>query len=411
MGQVYVIRKEAGVALSPGGGIQQIWMPGQSNEPQRFAGVTGGIGDLGRHAVTQQYVAKPIEEASSKNQLAFREGDIYGARGLNIRSKLDETPDFDPSQDRGQQIADQMARRGAQQKVFDRSAKYGQKGANFGRGLAAGIGVLAGAVNLANAGAQGQDALTGGLGAAQMGSMTYQQGKKPLSEAGGEVGAQVGARSVRVAEPTAAKQHQPPDAVGIAAPNPMPKPTPEQQQAARDSAAMRAYGQDPKAVPATLGHYGAFADKRAEKDQAQALSMIGVQNPYNLSSQYNPQGNPLTDVQPSPTKIGVAGQPQLRLYHEDTGEELPSPQPQVAPATTNTQQEQTDPNITGNIIGDELNTQGQLPGATPQQTGEIIAAAKNPAAEATDTEASMASQGHTKKMVGVVGSKKIVGVI
>ena len=419
MGQVYVIRKEAGIALSPGG-IQQIWMPGQSDEPQRFTGVTGGIGDLQRHPVTNQYEAAPVmskpDDKGRKTELGMHTGDIYGARGLNIRSKLDETPDFDPSQDRGQQIAEQMARRGAQQKVFDRSATGGQIGANVGRGLAAGIGVLAGAVNLANAGAQGQDALTGGLGAAQMGSMTYQQGKKPLSEAGGEVGAQVGARSVRVAEPTAAKQHQPPGAVAIAAPNPMPKPTPEQQQAARDSATMRAYGQDPKAVPATLGHYGAFADKRAEEDQAQAMNMIGVQNPFNLSSQYNPQGNPLTDVQPSPTKIGVTGQPQLRVYGED-GNELPSPQPQIAPATTNTQQEQTTAQ-SGAAIADELNTQSKLPGVD-NTANEIKNATQtpegsdpsNPAAkEMSGEEQSMAKNG-IGKMVGVIGSKTIVGVI
>ncbi len=417
MGQVYVIRKEAGVAFSPGGGMQQIWMPSQDNSaPQQFAGVTGGIGDLQRHPVTQQYEAAPImsepDDKGKRTELGIREGDKYGARGLNIRSKLDETPDFDPSQDRGQQIAEQMARRGAQQKVFDRSAKYGQRGANVGRGLAAGIGVLAGAVNLANAGASGQDAITGGLGAAQMGSMTYQQGKKPLSEAGGNVAAEVGARSVRVAEPTAAEQVMPADGPQVAAPNPMPKPTPEQQQAARDSATMRAYGQAPKAVPAKLGHYGPFAGKRAEEDQAQALGMIGVQNPFNLSSQYNPQGNPLTDIKPSSTKIGVTGQPQLRLYGED-GNELPSPQPQVAPATTNTQPEQTAAQ-SGAIIGNELNTQGQLAGAPdpndPTESGKIIDENTKAAKAQSGQNNSMADNG-IGKMVGVVGSKRIVGVI
>ena len=425
MGQVYVIRKEAGIALSPGG-IQQIWMPSQLDEPQRFAGVTGGISDLRQNPVTNQYEAAPImsdpDDKGRQTELGYREGDKYGARGLNIRSKLNENPDFDYSQqigpmtaDRGQQIADQMARRSAQQKVFDRSATGGQVGANVGRGLAAGIGVLAGAVNLANAGAAGQDAVTGGLGAAQMGSMTYQQGKKPLSEAGGEVGAQIGARSVRVAKPTPEKQVMPADGPQVAAPNPPVKVTSTQQD--RDNATMAAWGQDPKGKAATLGHYGPFADRRAEEDQSQALNMIGVQSPYQTN--YDKQGNPLTDVQPSPTKIGVTGQPQLRLYGED-GNELPSPQPQVAPATTNTQPEQTAAQSGAAIADATTGNQQTLVGVdnTAQQIKDATTKTpegsdpENPAAkEMSGKKPSSTDLSMVGKMVGVIGNKRIVGVI
>ena len=169
---------------------------------------------------------------------------------------------------------------------------------------------------------------------------------------------------------------------------------------------MSAWGQDPQGKAATLGHYGPFADRRAEEDQSQAMNMIGVQSPYQTN--YEKQGNPLTDVQPSPTKIVVAGKPELRLYHEDTGEELPSPQPQVAPATTNTPQQ--DPKITGNIIGEETG-QKKLVGVE-NTANEIKNATQTPEGSDPDNEAAKEMSGKKQSSTdqSMVG-KMLVGVV
>ena len=401
MGDIGVLHKGLQQILTPRG--MELQYDFSANN-QGGAPFVGGQGEMG--ALTQtpadasgnfQYQAPTLDDKGTQ-----RMGDIYGATGLNQRRDL---VGVEP----GSAPGTRMAQDQAQQQVFEQSGQAGQKAQErverFGR-MAGGLGAL---VSLANAGASGQDAFSGGMGA--MGAYQSTAGQIGATSRGaGERAAKRAARKVAVASPTRTEQE---DLTNYTAPpTPAPKPTPEQQQAARDSATMRAYGQDPKAVPATLGHYGPFAEKRAEEDQAQALGMIGVQNPFNLSSQYNPQGNPLTDIKPSSTKIGVTGQPQLRLYGED-GNELPSPQPQVAPATTNTQPEQTAAQ-SGAIIGNELNTQSQLAGAPdpndPTESGKIIDENTKAAKAQSGQNNSMADNG-IGKMVGIVGSKRIVGVI
>lgn len=394
MGQVYVIRKQGQVALPMGNNM--MYLQGMENSgPQVVQGVNqAGVGGLQQNPMTQQYEATPQMDESGKNEIGVYEGDKYGARGLNINPQFNQNLAFGPM------TAEQAPIHEAQKKVFDRSAKYGQRGANVGRGLAAGIGVLAGAVNLANAGAQGQDALTGGLGAAQMGSVAYQQSKKPLSEAGGEVGAQVGARGVKVETPQ------------VASPTPVAVAPPTHTEYGEDQ--MTNYGVKPIMSTNIRGEEVPFqsemARTRAMRDTHGDSEVFGTRiSPANTTAaEVDEMGMPV-QVERKNGMVAVDGGPPGLDVGAKPREQAAAQQARnvnVAPATTNT------PEPTAATSGAAIAAETQLPGATPQQTGEIIAAAKNPAAEATDTEASMASQGHAaKKMVGIVGNKRIVGVI
>jgi len=398
MGQVYVIRKEAGVALSPGG-IQQIWMPGQSNEPQRFAGVTGGIGNLQRHPVTNQYEAAPImsepDDKGRQTELGHRAGDIYGARGLNINPKFNQNLSFGPV------TAEQAPIHEAQQRVFDRSARYGQTGANVGRGLAAGIGVLAGAVNLANAGAQGQDAITGGLGAAQMGSMAYQQGKKPLAEAGGEVGAQVGARSVGVTKPE------------VASPNPVAVAPPTNTHTEDEMTNMRS-GKEVTMSTDRHGNPVPFTSEAARRG-AKHRSDLNIGRNVDPDTNQSP-----VDHMGMPTAVGVeetgmvtgGGDQSTWPTGSQQGDEqaqAAANKVQVAPATTNTSQQTVSQSAAA--IAAETG-QGQLPGAPDPNANSAAAdviAANTTAAEAmsgkkpSSTDHSIVNQSfNPMRFIGVI---------
>ena len=399
MGNVGVLRKGLQQILTPRGmELQYDFSANNQGGPP----VIGGQGQMS--ALTQtpadtsgnfQYQAPTIDDKGTQ-----RMGDIYGATGLNQRMDLTRT-------EVGAAPGTRMAQNQAQQQVFEQSGKAGQEAQRNREVLGNMFGGIGALVSLANAGASGQDAFSGGMGA--MGAYQSTAGQIGATSRGaGEAAAKRAARKVAVASPTRTEQE---DLTNYTAPpTPAPKLTPEQEQRERDKATMSAWGQDPQGKAATLGHYGPFADRRAEEDQSQALSMIGVQSPYQTN--YDKQGNPLTDVQPSPTKIGVTGQPELRLYGED-GNELPSPKPEVAPATTNTEQEQT-VEQTGTTIANELNTQGKLPGAPnptdPTESGKIIDENIKAAKAQSGQEKSMADDG-IGKMVGVIGSKRIVGVI
>ena len=390
-------------------GLQQILTPRGMELQYDFSAnnqggppVIGGQGQMSELTQTPadasgnfQYQAPMIDDKKTQ-----RMGDIYGATGLNQRMDLTQT-------EVGAAPGTRMAQQQAQQQVFEQSGKAGQEAQRNREVLGNMFGGIGALVSLANAGASGQDAFTGGMGA--MGAYQSTAGQIGATSRGaGEAAAKRAARKVAVASPTRTEQE---DLTNYTAPpTPAPKLTPEQEQRERDKATMSAWGQDPQGKAATLGHYGPFADRRAEEQQSQALGMIGVQSPYQTN--YDKQGNPLTDVQPSPTKIGVAGQPELRLYNKDTGEELPSPKPQVAEATTNTTQQ--DPKITGNIIGQETG-EAKLPGAPdpndPTESGKIIDENTKAAKEMSGQKQSSTDQSMVGKMVGVIGSKRIVGVI
>jgi hypothetical protein len=172
--------------------MQMFYTQSQEAPTQQFAGVTGGIGDLNIHPVTQQYEAKPRMDESGENELGMHIGDRYAATALNQMNR------------RNLKEGETRAL-GAGQTAFDRGSKYGEMAHNFGNRMGSTIGVLAGLTQLANAGAAGQDAFTGGVGAYQTGQVTADSVKKPLAEGLGGAAANIAGRSVGVVKPEVAE--------------------------------------------------------------------------------------------------------------------------------------------------------------------------------------------------------------
>lgn len=385
MGQVYVIRKEGKLALPMGNNM--MYLQGMENSgPKTVPGVNPqGMAGLQTNPMNQQYEAKPQMDASGKNEVGVYDGDKYGAQALNQMNRRNMKEGETRAIDAGQT-------------AFSRGARYGQTGANVGRGLAAGIGVLAGAVNLANAGAQGQDAITGGLGAAQMGSVAYQQGKKPLSEAGGNVGAQIAANSVGVQKPI-----KPPitnSSVVIAPPT---HTTDEMTNMRSGKEVTMSTDRHGNPVPFTSEAARRGADYRSN---------------LNMGRDVDPKTNQsLVDHMGMPTEVGteetgmVTGSGAQSTF--PTGSQQRDEQAQaaanpvkVAPATTTTQ---TTPQ-SGAAIAAETG-QSQLAGAPdPTQSGQIIDENTAAAKAMSGKKNSMTENGLVGKMVGVTGSKRMVGV-
>ncbi len=399
MGQVYVIRKEAALAVPSGvPGMQIMYQPGMENRgPQLVQGVNPqGLAGLQTNPMTQQFEAKPQMDDSGKNEIGVYEGDKYGSMALNQmnRRKLGEgeTRALD-----------------AGQTAFDRGAKYGQIGANVGRGLAAGIGVLAGAVNLANAGAAGQDAVTGGLGATQMGSMTYQQGKKPLSEAVGGTAARMAGRSVGVIKPE------------VADPTPQvaePTPTHTEDEMINMRGKVPIMTTDKHGLPV---EFGARANNPGARARSQGGSTLRVNQNIGRDTSVDTNYSPV-DHMGMPTAVGVeetgmvtgGGAQSTFPTGSQQGDEIAQTaanKVKVAPATTNTQPEQTTAQSSA-AIADATTGQSKLVGVG--DTAQQIKDATTQTPEGSDPENPAAKEMSGKKpsstdqsMVG----KMLVGVV
>ena len=407
MGQVYVIRKEAAVAVPSGvPGMQIMYQPGMENRgPQLVQGVNPqGLAGLQTNPITQQFEAKPQMDDSGKNEIGVYEGDKYGARSLNINPKFNQNLAFGPV------TAEQAPIQEAQKKVFERGAKYGQRGANVGRGLAAGIGVLAGAVTLANAGAAGQDAVTGGLGAAQMGCVTYQQGKKPLSEAGGEIGAQIGARGVKVETPQ------------VADPTPQvaePTPTHTEDEMINMRGKVPVMTKDKHGLDV---EFGARANNPGARARAQGGSNLRVNQNIGRDTSVDTNYSPV-DHMGMPTAVGVeetgmvtgGGAQSTFPTGTQQGDEVAQAaanKVKVAPATTNTSEPTAA--TSGAAIADATTGQPKLVGI--ENTANEIKDATNPKpAEGSDPENPAAKEmsGKEQKMTKLASSNpmRFIGVV
>ena len=443
MSQVYVIRKEFTPAVPIGGsmpgGMQMMYSPSQEAQTQQFAGVTGGIDDLNIHPVTQQYEAKPVmsepDNEGKRTELGYHVGDATASAALNQMNRREmregegrasgvsgdtyQRGRLNPARYKGVgqglktigektrniPVIGRMTRplremntdnfgqdtgMSAGQVAFDRGSKFGEMAHNLGGRMGTTVGVLAGLTQLANAGAAGQDAFTGGVGAYQTGQVTADSMKKPLAEGLGGATANVAGRSVGVTRPEVAE--------------PTPTPTPQvapptrgqvmveglkpgskvaiDSEEARNRALRDIY--NPSDAAQSLGHYGADAESRLRETQEQASNLIGVTgNPLQMPSSPNPINN---------------GQPYLRLDNVD-GEPMQTPPATASPTPqTPMSEKQVGSIIANNTTG---NTTGKVEDA---QAGQTIKDAEE-AAKATDTDASMASASSTnvkKMLVGVV---------
>jgi hypothetical protein len=445
MGSVGVISKAGATPVyTPGAGFGLQYAVGQSNSApqQSLPGVNPqGMAGLEQHPVTGEMRAAqhttPVLDATGNQMIDAATGkprvenhtfvgDITGAGAVNQMNSRK----LKPGQGRASGVVGDTYQRGklnpmrylsgqdtgqsAGQVAFDRGSKWGQFGNQFGTGLSTAAGIMGGAVALANAGAQGQDAFSGGLNAFQMGQMARDQTKKPLSEGLGGAAANVAGRSVGVTRPEVAS----PTPVAVAPPTTTTTPTAltaEEMEESRRMASDTVHGGNYNVGVMYSGrdasqnmhpaddYHGPFSGKRIGEQQQHDWNTMGMP-PANFTGTIGNQ-TPVAPATPEKqqwsTGTPVAGA-QLDFYGnaaQSQNQQIPgiNEPPVTADATTS-----------GNTIG-AATGQKQLVGAPdPTESGKIIDENIN-AAKKTDTTASMVSQG-IGKMVGVIGSKRMVGV-
>ena len=388
MASVGVIRKEVQQVLTPSG-FQMQYAVGQSNSsPQLVQGQNPqGMAGLQQNPMTQQMEATPQMDASGKNEVGVYQGDKYGAGAVNQMSRRKLKEGETRSIDAGNE-------------AFDRGSRWGQTAHGVGQGLSAVAGVLGAGVSLANAGAQGQDAFSGGMNALQMGQVAQETVKKPLTEGLGNAAANLAGRSVGVTKPVVA-----PPTPQVASATPFnqteTRQTLEDELRTKEGALRH---NNPANLPGYEQRVGVLQHRLAPN------TSVGV-TAENPSGEFNPTVAPGSmDMFTPPQYTGTVpfSPDQQMLPGFPPGAPLKTTQVKVAPATTSTMTDDT----AAAAIGAETG-QGQLPGAPDPNADSAAAAeikANTLAAKETDTEASMASQGHAKKMVGVSGSKRMVGV-
>jgi len=402
MGQVYVIRKGLQQILSPRGmELQYDFTANNQGGPPAI----GGQGVMG--ALTQtpadasgntQYQAPTIDDKGTQ-----RMGDIYGAAGMNQRMDLHEkVRDAAPDSEEGFRNAM------AQQKVFEQSGKAGQQAHRNREVLGQMAGGLGALVSLANAGASGQDAFTGGMGA--LGAYQSTAGQIGATSRGaGEAAAKRAARKVAVAQPT--PQVASPTPVTVAPPT----NTPDEKQLTTYTGRSEVMSTDRHGnkVPLTSEAARRGAEHRLNQQMGRDTS---------VNTNYSP-----VDHMGMPTAVGVeetgmvtgGGAQSTFPTGSQAGDEVAQAaanKVKVSPATTNTQPEQTDPNISGDAIGAETgqkklvgvdNTAQEIKNATTQPAEGSDPA--NPAAEAqsnkkqSSTDTSMVTQSfNPMRFIGVV---------
>jgi len=442
MGSI-LVRKQSSMQMGmPMGGAQitpmmMIGSQSQEAQPQQFPGVNPqGMAGLSQHPVTGAYQATPVMETKQNekgemvqtgNELGSHLGDKYGAQSINQMNqrKLKEgqsraipttnpvTGEIEGGYQRGKlnpmrYVSEEKGGgadtgKSAAQVAFERGAKAGELGDRFGRGLARGVGVLSGLVSLANAGATGQDALSGGLGAYQTGQFTSDTMQKPLGEGLGGAAAKVAGKSVGVLPYDKRHLRQTEFNHNLASPT----PTHDEQQ-------MTEYYAGPKKIMTTDKHglpvqFGARASNPGARARSQGGAKQRVNENIGRDTSVNTVAADIDDMgmpQQVERKDGMVaidgGSPGLDVGATPRPEVAAQQARNVKVAPPTTESTEPTPEDVGNVIGD--NTVG----VKDTEAGEHIKE-QTDAAKKTDTEESMAGKSMTKKksfnpmqLIGVV---------
>tara|TARA_R100000406_G_scaffold16888_3_gene10579 strand:- start:19911 stop:21032 length:1122 start_codon:yes stop_codon:yes gene_type:complete len=349
--------------LDPTGEVP--YLPGQSQMSQMTQTPPDASGNF-------QYQAPKLDDAGSR-----RLADIYGTTGMNQRMDLDNAPNTEE----GNRTAL------AQQKVFETAGRAGEAAHRKRDADANALGFLAGVIGLANAGAAGQDAFSGGLGAAGQYQATSQQVQQTSGRAGERAARRaankVGVTQPQVAEPT--PQVAPPTRQPVMVEGLDGNLVPIDSEEARNRALRDTY--NPSDAAQALGHYGADAESRLQQTQQDATNLIGVTD--------NPLQMPLSPMR---------GDGRFRVIGEDGVEQTPAAPVAVASPTPEMSPEQIGETIAANTTGkteeEELDSGA---GNTIQQSLEQAQKAQEKAANASMSSASMTNKDDKRKMlVGVV---------
>ena len=385
MGDVYVLRKNVGLQLQsaplPGGMnlVQNVgsssgntsYLPGQSQMSQMTQTPKDAYGNF-------QYQAPNLDKQGTQ-----RLADVYGTVGMNQRMDLDEkVRDAAPDSEEGFRNAM------AQQKVFETAGRAGEAAHAKRDADATALGILAGAIGLANAGAAGADALTGMMGAAgqyQGASQLVQGTSRGAGErAARRAASKVGVTQPQVAEPTPQVAEPTPRGQVMVEGLKPGSQVPIDSEEARNRALRDTY--NPSDAAQALGHYGADAESRLQQTQQDATNLIGVTD--------NPLQMPLSSMR---------GDGRFRVIGEDGMEQTPavaSPTPQTPQMSDKQIGETIAANTTGKTEEEELDSGA---GNTIQQSLKQAQEAQKKAANASMSSASMTNKDDkTKMLVGVV---------
>ena len=213
--------------------------------------------DMGLYTTPEGGVQLQRNLDSDKNKVRDMKPEQFAEIGVTRQQK------YNP-QGATAQVPSAMANRVAAK----RAAERGVKAQKIGQGIGGAVGVLSGLVSLANAGAAGQDALTG-LGQA------YQTGEYMQNYASPRIGNFTGKIGARTAKPVMVERQKTHEvAPMVASPTNTPAPTPPVAVTPRQN-----LSSDPRQI---LG-VDNYAGVQAEQDKA--MTMLG--NPYYREGEYS----------------------------------------------------------------------------------------------------------------------------
>ena len=273
----------------------------------------------------------------------------FGQIGVRRQQRYFDSDKYEPATESGM-MSSQYPETMAMRQAYEGARKRGVIGQQIGQGVGGAIGVLGGLVSLANAGAAGQDAITGGVNAAQTGQYLTQQTQPRIGNIMGRMGAAT-ASPVKVE-----RQKTFDEAPMVASPTNTPAPTPTPAPVA--VAPPRNLPSDPRQIFNT--NYAGVNRLRQRANE-----FIGV-NPYAQEGDYSAvntsQENPFNPMMMHPSQLSpVTPAGTLRLTNPD-GTPYQSPQQQVAVAEPT-----VSPTPSADDVGQTLFDEAFNPGKTGAQ--------------------------------------------
>ena len=238
------------------------------------------------------------QNLDDKNKVRDMKPEVFGQIGVKTQERYQQkNPQpvetggvllYDAENNPTSQVPNAMATRA----VEETARRRGVRGQKIGQGIGGAIGVLGGLVSLANAGAAGQDAITGLGQAYQTGEYGVKYAKPRLGNFVGSIGAHT-ARPVKVT-----RQKTFDEAPMVASPTNTPAPTPAPVAVEQP----RNLPSDPRQIFNTN-----YAGVQAEQDKA--MTMLG--NPHYREGEYSAVNT--TDEQGRNINLPGAG-PAINTY-------------------------------------------------------------------------------------------------
>jgi len=313
--------------------------------------------DMGLYTTPEGGVQFQRNLDSDKNKVKDLSADAFGQIGVKRQQKYFDSDEYEPATESGM-MSSQYPETMAMRQAYEGARKRGVIGQQIGQGIGRGIGVLSGLVSLANAGAAGQDALTGAGQAYQTGEYMSDYASPRIGNLAGQIGAAT-ASPVKVE-----RQKTFDEAPMVASPTNTPAPTP----APVAVAPRQNLPSDPRQIFNT--NYAGVKDIRQQANEFIGVNPYAQEGDYSAvnTSQENPF-NPMMMHQPPDTASSPMTPMGTFQVNDAQGKPVhpPALQQQVAVAEPTTVPQTPSAGDVGKIIGGELDTtqQSSLPLPNP----------------------------------------------